>query len=283
MIDNLFLCVGAQKAGTTWLHSQLSSHSQITFTNVKEIHYFNTIHNGSILLTQRKVEHIERLIKNNKFALMQYFTNLSRGLPVDEKLRKLLSPVDDKWYCDLFKDKKGIYAADFSPEYALIGEEGFRHVRRLSQNRKIVFIMRDPISRAASAIRYFYKTKGTDISVVPIDEMTKLAETPTIIQMSSYGDTITHLDKVFDGKDVKYLFYEDMMSNKQEHIEKITTFLEINNIKLSESSLEKRVNETESFELPLRISEILAERLTHVYDEVSNRFKYVPKSWRYLS
>ena len=283
MIDNLFLCVGAQKAGTTWLHSQLSSHHQISFTNVKEIHYFNTIHNGSILLTQRKVEHIERLIKNNKFALMKYFTDLSRGLPVDDKVKKLLSPVNDDWYCELFKGKKGVYAADFSPEYALIGEEGFRHVKRLSKNQKIVFIMRDPVSRAESAIRYFYKTKGTDISKVPIEELTKLAETPMILNMSCYGETITNLDNVFEEQDVGYLFYEDMMTSKQEYIDKITTLLGVEKVVLSEASLEKRVNETETYELPTSINEMLASCLRHVYSEVTSRFQYVPEGWRYTS
>jgi len=214
---------------------------------------------------------------------MQYFTNLSRGLSVDQKVKKLLSPVDDDWYCELFNNKKGVYAADFSPEYALIGEEGFRHVRRLSQNRKIIFIMRDPVSRAESAIRYFYKTKGADISKVPIEELMKLAETPMILNMSCYGETIINLDKVFEEQDVGYLFYEDMMTSKQEHIDKITKLLGIEKLVLSKSSLEKRVNETETYELPPKIIEMLACRLRHVYREVANRYQYVPQTWRYNS
>eukprot|EP00493_Phyllostaurus_siculus_P000433 UN00435 len=36
MIDNLFLSVGAMKAGTTWLYEQLKNHPEIHFTPEKE-------------------------------------------------------------------------------------------------------------------------------------------------------------------------------------------------------------------------------------------------------
>lgn len=37
-----FLCVGAQKAGTTWLHANLSKHPDIFLPEMKELHYFNS-------------------------------------------------------------------------------------------------------------------------------------------------------------------------------------------------------------------------------------------------
>lgn len=43
-IENLFLSVGAMKAGTTWLYEQLKDHPEIYFTPRKEIHYLaNTV------------------------------------------------------------------------------------------------------------------------------------------------------------------------------------------------------------------------------------------------
>ena len=37
-----FLCIGAQKAGTTWLYSVLREHEKINFPAGKEVHYWNT-------------------------------------------------------------------------------------------------------------------------------------------------------------------------------------------------------------------------------------------------
>ena len=38
-----FLCIGAQKAGTTWLLAQLKSHPGIWMPPVKELQYFDTL------------------------------------------------------------------------------------------------------------------------------------------------------------------------------------------------------------------------------------------------
>src|SRR4051794_28275255 len=36
-----FLCIGAQKAGTSWLFAQLHSHPGVWVPPIKEVHYFN--------------------------------------------------------------------------------------------------------------------------------------------------------------------------------------------------------------------------------------------------
>jgi len=36
-----FLCIGAQKSGTTWLYHNLGLHPQIWLPIVKELHHFN--------------------------------------------------------------------------------------------------------------------------------------------------------------------------------------------------------------------------------------------------
>ena len=38
------VCIGAQKAGTSWLHHQLNEHPKIWTTPFKEVHYFNARH-----------------------------------------------------------------------------------------------------------------------------------------------------------------------------------------------------------------------------------------------
>ena len=39
-----FLVIGAQRAGTTWLHRVLSEHPALWLTPVKELHYFDKPH-----------------------------------------------------------------------------------------------------------------------------------------------------------------------------------------------------------------------------------------------
>src|SRR5689334_16087334 len=39
-----FLCIGAQKAGTSWLYQQLEPHPDFWMPPVKELHYFDLLH-----------------------------------------------------------------------------------------------------------------------------------------------------------------------------------------------------------------------------------------------
>ena len=53
-IDRYFVCIGAQKAGTTWLARVLSEHDDVFVTPVKEIHYFDHIAGLTSHLSARK-------------------------------------------------------------------------------------------------------------------------------------------------------------------------------------------------------------------------------------
>lgn len=278
MIDNLLLCVGAQKTGTTWLHSQLKDHPQIGFSDVKEVHYFNTIHNGSVLLTTRKVEHLKNLIENNRFALENYFTRLSQGKKTDKGIEKLLSPVNDEWYMNHLKTEKK-YAADFTPEYALLPNEGFENIKKVSRNQKVIFIMRDPIERAKSAIQYYFQTNGKDIESSTEEEILSVAQKSFIIKMSSYQDTIRKLESNFSIDNVLYMFYEDIMANKEESINVVYGFLGISAVEIDSNRIQSRVNSSKKFNFSNKVNDYLSNALTETYDFVECKFKNKPNKW----
>lgn len=278
MIDNLFLCVGAQKAGTTWLHHQLVDHPDVAFSDVKEVHYFNTIHNQSILLTSRKVEQLERLLKNNRGAIIKYFTKLSCGEPVDPGIKQLLSPVDDQWYINLFKNKKKKYSADFSPEYAALPVEGFEHIKRVSQNQKILFIMRDPIARAKSAIQYYFQMQNIKPEQIDENMIWDIAKKDFIVNLSSYEKTVENLILSFTSDQIKFLFFEDAMLDKQKTIDDICAFLDISTMPLKLEKSEERINSSEKIIFPDSIDDWLKERLSFTYSSLKEKFN-LPKLW----
>lgn len=282
MIKNLFLCVGAQKSGTTWLHSVLKNHPDIFFPHVKEVHYFDTIYNGSILLSARKVERIKKIIENNKFALEKYFTDLSQGLPVDSGIKNLLSPVNDQWYLDLFRKNKKKYAADFSPEYALLPSEGFKCVKKLSENRKIIFLMRDPVSRSKSAIQYFFQMKG-DNDNISEEEIWNVVNKGFAVNMSKYQNTIKILKEEFSDNELLFMFFENIMENKQKAINKICDFLEIEHKTVNLNELEEKVNESKKIDFPKNLDDFLLENLVDTYKFVSSEFCEIPSKWRLVA
>ncbi|WP_413694107.1 sulfotransferase domain-containing protein [Psychromonas sp. KJ10-2] len=278
MIDNLLLCVGAQKTGTTWLHAQLKDHPKIGFSDVKEVHYFNTIHNGSILLTTRKVSYIKSLIENNRFALENYFTKLSQGKAVDKGIQKLLSPVNDEWYINHLKtDKK--YAADFTPEYALLPDAGFENIKKISKKQKIIFIMRDPIARAKSAIQYYFQTHNLDINAATDSFIMEVAKKSFILNMSRYQDTVKRINSYFEKESILYMFFEDIMENKKLKVIEVSNFLDIEVQNISEETLEKRVNTSTKYVFNTAVENFLIESLDETYNFIESEFGFLPNKW----
>ena len=54
-IRDFFVCIGAQKAGTTWLARILSSHPELFMSPVKELHYFDHVAGLTEHLSDRKL------------------------------------------------------------------------------------------------------------------------------------------------------------------------------------------------------------------------------------
>jgi len=283
MIENLFLCVGAQKSGTTWLHAQLENHPEIGFPpNIKEVHYFNTIHQGGILLSRRRVNNLKKLVNSTegRSALQRYFIDISRGHKANENIRELLSPVDDEWYIGLFKDSNKKYAADFTPEYALLPKEGFEHIKQVSREQKIIFLMRDPVSRTKSAIQYYFQRKGIEPSEINDDMVWDISKKDFFINFSKYDITIKTLESQFDKSQLKFMFFEDLMDNKQKAIDEICDFLNIARVELHEEKVEKKVNASTKINLPHGLEDKLEKQFQDTYSFMHEHFESLPEKWR---
>jgi hypothetical protein len=115
------VCVGAQKAGTTWLFSQLSKHPKISTPRSKEINYFGN--------------------KSSSYA-NSFEENYSRGL---------------NWYRDQLNQQPGKLTCDFSPNY-LWDSEVPKRIHSDAPSCKILIVLREPVDRAFSQYNHAKKT-----------------------------------------------------------------------------------------------------------------------------
>jgi hypothetical protein len=184
--DKMFvLGVGAQKAGTTWLHDYLSRRRDIYLSARKEMHYFNAKYGPGRHKVHRLVE-----------------ADVGR----DPK-----SLQTDNAYKNYFRRRvpEGTdFYREITPAYAIIGEKGLLEIRDLFPRRRIVFIMRDPVKRFYSPVRLFRdKCRKKER---PQRELEALLESPGFIERSRYDNTIRALEAVFGADEIIYLFYETL-------------------------------------------------------------------------
>jgi Sulfotransferase family len=129
-----FLCVGAQKGGTSWLYSQLEQHPDCWMPPIKELHYLNS-------LTRTRRFHPARCRDQRDASFLDSMKSLSAH-----------SYIDLENYGRLFKHKGPLVSGDISPAYSTVSEEIIQRVVNSFPNLKVIFLARDPVERAWSQL-----------------------------------------------------------------------------------------------------------------------------------
>jgi hypothetical protein len=264
-----FLCIGAQKAGTTWLHKCLSLHPEIWLHPYKEIHYFDVVH------LQAKFR--EKRIKN----LHKRLTKVVQQGEQTEKLSELkllseLALVDqytDSWYLSLFRDAdKNQMIGEITPAYSALPEQGVKHIKDLLGDIKIIFIMRNPVKRAWSAALMSKRQqiiKGDTIS--DKDWIRYFQNRKDYKQRSDYKRTIETYEKYFNK--ILYLFYDDVCENTTLLLKKVCNFLDVDpNIKVFDNIYREKFNVNPQLTISLSVESYLREEFSTLEEWIIERF-----------
>jgi len=156
----LLFCIGAQKAGTTWLHRQLLK-SDTFHATVKEFRYWNTVRAPYVrwdrMAPDPAMSHLRGLVPIiaalRSLSLQRYKKEASR-----QKMR-FSDPLDLSGYIDFltFGSEDRPVLGDMTPGYALCPTSTFREMAELHDNSRFIFIMRDPIDRLISGVKHRLK------------------------------------------------------------------------------------------------------------------------------
>ncbi|MGD9868710.1 MAG: sulfotransferase [Hyphomicrobiales bacterium] len=278
-LGNYFVCVGAQKAGTTWLARMLARHPDIFFTPVKEIHYFDHIRGISAHLRDskrrsRRRKYVQKLLTQPHRA-GEYWPQ--RGW----YRRYMADPIDDAWYAGLFAERGGRkLAGEATPEYALIGEEGFRHIARLAPDARVLFIMRDPVARGWSQLQHYCRVEKLDASRLSAQELIAIASTPGFRAFGDYVSVLDGLAKVFPKGHVWIGFYEEIHAHRLDALERICCFLGVRFDPAWFADSEKRFNPGQDARMPEAVRRFLREQYRDQAREIGKRLGRLPESWR---
>ena len=124
-----FLCIGAQKAGTSWFDIMLRQHPQVFLPPMKEVHFFDFIH-----LPEHRpwipgsFERHRRRLQGRDAATDAYFERLA-AIPQRQ----------DAWYAVVFRhpDAEGRVSGEVTPAYSLLPPEGIARVRAVNPATRI--------------------------------------------------------------------------------------------------------------------------------------------------
>jgi hypothetical protein len=192
-----FIIVGAMKAGTTSLHYILNHHDNV-FIPRREIYFFD----------------IDDVQQHPDF-----FPD-NRGKWTFHDYEYYCKDYLD-WYSRFFQDAvDGQVIGEDSTTY-IVSSKAPPRIARLLPNVKLIFMLRDPVSRAYSHYwhlvasgRAIYDFEGT------------LRHTPgTILQRGYYKEQIERFNQYFPENQLKFIIFEQFTKNIQSSVDDVCEFL----------------------------------------------------------
>ena len=277
----ILMCVGATKAGTTWLHDQLSAHPDCYLRTIKEYHYFSTIEpahwDKKIAETE---DEIARLEGAGDLAAAQ-----ARRLDDLRSFVPLLLPrrVDAPAFGDYLRAAPAgtKLVGDFTPAYSIMQGKFLQPIKAMGAALKVIYLMRDPLARLWSHIRMSAARAGSDrfddLCADTLQGVISGQEDGGIrgmVRRGDYASNLPKLQRIF-GESLMVMFTEDVLTKAG--FDRLLAFLGLGPM---QADLVKRVHEGRALAIPAALRAGALRFLRPQYDFVADQFGDLPQAWQ---
>lgn len=278
----ILMCVGATKAGTTWLFRHLSAHPDCHLRTIKELHYFDTVEVGGY---DRQIA-----LKVAEFDAVEAKGPGDRPWMHKRKLRDLADwaavlehrAEDAAAYLGYLMQGRGDrrVVGDVTPAYALLPVERLRRIAGLSGDVRFVYLIRDPLARLWSHVRMLAARAARGLGDLAakahgLMDRALSGDLPAATERGDYAGALARLDAAVAPSRLLVMFYEDLMSRSGG--ERLHGFLGIG---ATEPNFDRRVHEGVALELEAGHRARALAYLRPQYDFVARRFPALPENWR---
>jgi hypothetical protein len=287
-----FIGIGAHKGGTTWLHQNLRKHPEIWLPPKKELHYFDRAPkypSPSHLSCSRSL--LQRFAGSKK-ADTSYRSELIRSIyfflkePSPKSLkwysRYYFGRHDAEWYLSLFDGGTGLVSGEITPAYSMLDESDVEDVHRLLPDAKVIFLLRNPIDRAWSAIRYRKKRSREpgDITSLPVDQMAGIINSKSFELRSDYIRTLKIWQGEFQQENIFIGFYDEIVTNPEDLLLRLFDFLCVEkSSQYIPIDYQKRINQSPKKDIPKALEVYLANKYHPQMKELSVLFGSYAGQW----
>jgi hypothetical protein len=210
---------------------------------------------------------------------VKYFSSLCKWLDMD-------------WYCSHFDPADGRMAGEASPSYAALPVERIRAIRNALPEVKIVFLMRDPVSRAWSHAKHMHRYREgpftnceTPLDQVADDEWRAAFEDDWLLASGDYLGQLRRWLSVFPRNQIHIGFFESIVERPAEVLREVFSFLGVDrDLELTGFPLTDRVLPGPDGTLPPQLEDHLRTLLGERTEELTawlreNAIPSPPAAW----
>ncbi|AHY47256.1 Sulfotransferase family [Rubrobacter radiotolerans] len=281
-----FLCIGAQKSGTTWLARVLGRHPEVWMPPFKELHYFDWCRDD-----ERSLPELYRDRLFGERYVDRLWRRRVRGLP--ERLRRnsapgrgvwylkyLLPPPSDRWYSSLFCGEAGQVHGEATPNYGPLERERIGRLHELMPGVRLVYLMRNPIERHYSALNMAKGRRA--VRELAVGVRAGEVEDASLRLHSDYERVLDTWSEFF-GKDRIFCgFVEDIHFRPEEFLNAVYSFLEVGPREPPKLA-QKKVHARGADRMPSKTARALALVYAGKVSSLSERFGGYADFWRFCS
>ena len=279
-----FIGIGAQKAGTTWLHRNLSVHPQI-FMPRKEVHYFDRKIDDrsnavSRLLGKRPSD--EQWRRQTKHWLGLHARTLSlRELLWD--LNYYMRTYDDDWYASVFEPVQGRVTGEITPAYSALDKGRVARVHRLAPDAKIIFMMRNPIERLWSqAVMSFDKVERGSAGSASEKKLLRRVGRASFQSLTDYLRTLDTWRLFYPEERIFVGFLEDIHFFPEDFLQTVFGFLDVDP-SFRPPEPERKVHARSENSMPGGVAIQLAHNYRRQMERFEEHFGGYASFWRFCA
>lgn len=270
------ICIGAHKAGTTWLYHALKNTPGVFTPLIKELHYFSELHCPQVQTystTHREYQYA---------SVRNYLTTQDQQAPQTQLANAQLnhletSPIDDDWYQGIFAfATENQIRAEVCPSYMLLPTIGIEHILNINPLVNILFFVRDPIDRAWSNIRSWLNRGLIDKDVSKLFDNHDMLK--VLIEHTSYSRIIPRWESALAAEHFKIMLYDKLQSHPRDFLDDIQTYIGCDP-RSPTIDLTARVHQGPPMQIAPETRSALLDLLTPEYDFLSSRYPDQVTNW----
>jgi len=245
-----FLCIGAEKAGTTWLYNNIRHHPEVWLPPLlyKELHYFDShvpnkallhigcLHHGGLL------KRYSPLLSNPNMKMLRWLWRFNHH-----------GNNSMRWYRSLFMNESKL-GGDITPLYTTLDERGVDYARKtVGEKCKVFIILRDPISQAWSSIKMLHRTRNNDIRNENESKIITELRKPFMALKTDYPRILKLWSERFDENNFKVFFFDDLIKDKAAFLREVSQYIGIQDTDWVSPNL-SRISNTDKEKIPMPAS-----------------------------
>lgn len=274
MAETLLICIGTQKAGTTWLSDYMRSRPDVHAPLVKEVHYFD-----ARFLPKWCAKYEEEMLAEFQREVAGLTISTCGDPALQQKLAAMLLRFrmisDPREYMRFMNWGRRSAAVLFeaTPDYAMLDRRGFSAMKQMSTDLRLVFLMRNPADRFWSSLR-FNKTHRPDFEIDVMFD--RLIDREDFRLLTDYARTISEAQAAVGPDRLHVEFYERLFTP-----EAVGAICRFAGLDYAPPDFNARSNPSMPSEMPPNLRQKAIKAYARTYKDVSALFPAsLPESWR---